>query len=209
MENLMRINGLNNKLINLASEVLPQVRPIKKLLAEGADINHQTMEGYTPLMCAAMKGVDRVVEYLLKQGANPLLINTDNKIASELILPHSSIYFILKNYELLFATINDDLSMVTSLIETGAMIDFQGTCGYSALMIAVIHNQIEIVEYLLSQGSNLLLTCENNQNAFELATNRTIKNILENRHNLQLSTDNNRKPLTVSEKNHSNFFSNN
>ncbi|KTC84356.1 ankyrin repeat domain-containing protein [Legionella drozanskii] len=166
--------------IDAVNTAFPKIRNLKKLLIEGANINFQTAEnGTTALMMAVEGHHDRIVEYLLAQGANPLLKNHGNKIASELISRHSTIYPILKDFELLFATMNNDLPTIKSIITDGALVNFQGMGGYTALMIAVEQNYQEIVEYFLHQGADLLITRTDGQTAFGLTTDSEILLLLE------------------------------
>ena len=56
-----------------------------KLIKKGIDINQPENNGYTPLMLAAMRGNDKVVDLLLKMGANPALKNTKGETAADLV----------------------------------------------------------------------------------------------------------------------------
>ena len=71
---------LNRELQEEVESISPHARKIKSLLESGADINHQNTEGYTVLMLAADNQNDRLVEYLLKQGADPLLPNKHDEL---------------------------------------------------------------------------------------------------------------------------------
>ena len=51
------------------------------LLAKGADPNLPGRSGVTPLMAAAFKGNDRIVEALLAHGADPNARDTTGKAA--------------------------------------------------------------------------------------------------------------------------------
>ncbi len=55
-----------------------------KLVKKGVDINQPENNGYTPLMLAAMRGNDAVVDLLLKMGANPSAQNADGLTAAQL-----------------------------------------------------------------------------------------------------------------------------
>jgi hypothetical protein len=57
---------------------------IKKLLDRKLDVNKQNNLGETPLHFAALSNQKEVVEFLLEQGANPTIANTDTKIPREL-----------------------------------------------------------------------------------------------------------------------------
>ncbi len=197
----------SNHFILEASSELPTARQLKKLLFQGALINYQRFDdGYSALMLAAKKQRDRIAEYLLKQGANPLLLNHQNRIASELIPRYSSTYPILKDSELLFATMNNDFLAVKLIIDTGAHIDFQGPGGYTALMIASEQNLLKIFEYLFEKGANPWLTRSDGKSAFDLATD-SVSNYFHRYVNNQNKIITERMQITLKQKSPS-FFSN-
>lgn len=174
------INNLSIELMNEVKSLTPRVRRIKNLLISGADINYSLLDnGYTPLMLAIEEQHYRIAEYLLHQGADPLQKNNENKIASQLISSEALLYPILKDHELLFATMNNNLDTVKSVVDAGAMINFQGPGGYTALMIAVEQDQEEMIELFLSLGADMSLTCTDGRNVFQLATNLKIRSFLE------------------------------
>ncbi|WP_162263983.1 ankyrin repeat domain-containing protein [Legionella drozanskii] len=145
--------------INQEQSQLPKIR---QYLYEGADINYQAEEdGYTALMLAVDKDDEPLVTYLLQLGADPLIQNKYQEIASDLALTYSPIYQFLKNYELLFATLHNDVASVKAILATGANINFQGQGGYTAIIIAVEQKLLELVEFLIVSGADLSL--ENNE----------------------------------------------
>jgi ankyrin repeat protein len=176
MDNKIR----TSELIEIAKSPFPKVRCIKKTLESGTDINFQNEQGYTALMYAVEEQHDRIVEYLLGQGADPLLKNHCCKIASDLVSPYSSLYPILKDFELLFATKNNELHAVKMIIEAGALVNFQGPKGYSALMIAVEQKSQALIEYLLSIGADLEQTQTEGRTVFDLVSDLEILNMLKN-----------------------------
>jgi ankyrin repeat protein len=129
-------------------------------------------------MLAVQLKYDRMAEYLLKQGADPLLKNNEKKMASELVSNQASVYPILKNYELLFASMNNDLVSVQLIINEGGLVNFQGPNDYTALMIATEQNQVELVDYLLNIGACLLLKRIDGSTVFDLATDPLIIELL-------------------------------
>lgn len=158
----------------------PSTRKIQQLIEQGADINFQAeIDGYTALMLAVDTDNQRITEYLLTLGANPLLCNHHYEIASQLALRHSPLYLVLKDYELLFATLSNDLKGVKSIIDDGAIVNFQAPDGYTALIIAVEESLIEMTELLLSKGADLMLTRADGQGVFELVTNEEVMILLE------------------------------
>ncbi|KTD18478.1 ankyrin repeat domain-containing protein [Legionella jordanis] len=158
---------------------------IDELVDSGADLNYQNSKGYSVLMLAVDAEQDRITEYLLRCGANPLLKNTKGKTARQLASMSSPIYNLLKGYELLFAATLNDLPRIKFLLRTDTLIiDFQGENGFSALLIAVEQGFAEIVEYLLKQGASFEVTLDNGHGVFDLATDETIIKMLQHRENM-------------------------
>jgi hypothetical protein len=181
----------NDSLIKAVLSPIPKVRSLRKYLAKGADINCQTsVQGLTPLMIAVQGQHDRIAEYLLRLGANPLIKNNEKRIASELISQNCTVYPIVKDFELLFAVLNNDLMAVEEIIASGALINFKGPDGKTALRIAVERNLVEMVELLLLQGAEPVMSADNEQSIFELTDNRVIHDLLKEtldwRHKAQL-----------------------
>lgn len=157
-------------------------RRIKQLIDLGADINYQAEDdGYTALMLAVDADNQRITEYLLTLGANPLLCNHSYEIASELALRHSPIYLTLKDYELLFATLNNDLANVKSILDAGAIINFQAPDGYTALLIAVDQSLVDMTKYLLTKDPDINLTRADGKGVFELVTDEEVYLLLQAR----------------------------
>lgn len=73
------------------------------LLRNGDNINRKNILGKTALMCAAQKGKNKTVEFLLQQNANPHSRNVCNKNAVELALdnryPDIALIITLKQLE--------------------------------------------------------------------------------------------------------------
>ncbi len=201
--NSNKTDKLSNQFLGEANSGNPKVRQLKKLMIQGAFINFQTSnDGYSALMYAVKGPYDRITEYLLKQGANPLLVNYENKMASELISSQHSAYLILKDFELLFATLENNQQLVAAVISAGALVNFQGPNGYSALMIAAEQNFTELVDFLLLQGADTTLKLVTGQKALDLTTAEEIRNLLT-------VADNWEKMIPLPEKNRPHRFFNN
>jgi ankyrin repeat protein len=132
----------------------------------------------------AVKGQhDRIVEYLLKQGADPFVQDHENRIASELVSQHNTIYPIVKDFELLFAVLNNNLVTTETVIAEGALVNFRGVGGYTSLMVAAEQNYPEMVELLILHGADPTLTLANGQNAINLTADSRVFNLLEEAQN--------------------------
>ncbi|MBX9586267.1 MAG: SMI1/KNR4 family protein [Gammaproteobacteria bacterium] len=157
----------------------PQISKIKHYLSEGADINYQSEnDGYTALMLTVDKDDEPLVAYLLQEGANPLIQNHHHEIASSLASSHSTIYQILKNYELLFGAQQNDINTVNAALDAGANINFQRKDGYTAILIAVEKNLLKMVELLLKKGADINLKDNVHRGVFDLATEDPIWELL-------------------------------
>ncbi len=130
-------------------------KEIHSHLSHGADINYRDDNGYTALMLLVDAQNDRLAEYLLKQGADPLIKNNAGELASDLASTGSPVYQLLKNWELRFAVSTGNLAAAQSAYRGGADIDFQGPDGSTALMIAVSGDNQDLVRFLVVNGANL------------------------------------------------------
>jgi hypothetical protein len=162
------------------SKELPQLSKIEQYVAQGSDINYQSeADGYTALMLAVDRDDEPLVNYLLQNGANPLIQNHQKEIASNIALTHSPIYQLLKNYELLAATAANDIAGVKTALAAGANINFQGQGGYCAILIAVEQSCLEIVELLMVSGADLSLRTNDRHGVFSLVKDDFIYKTLD------------------------------
>lgn len=167
-------------LINEVRSQTPQIASINQLLADGANINYPLAEnGYTPLMYAVTAGNDTLVHHLLESGANSLVKNQQQQIASDLVANDTPIYMSLKNNELLFATAANDVAAVKQILAQGANVNHQGPGKYSALLIAVEKSYLELVELLILHKADTSLTRYDGRDVFLLVTDRLIDITLE------------------------------
>lgn len=165
---------VSKRLLKEMSSESPQLSKIQEYLEEGADVNYQSEDdGFTALMRASEAENYQLVDYLLQSGANPLLLKNNQK-ASDLTLPHAPAYQLLKNYELLFATHNNDINTVKELLKSGIDINFQGPGGYTALLIAVEQSVIELVDFFLSNGADMSLERNDGAGVFVLVKDYVI-----------------------------------
>lgn len=151
-----------------AGRTQPNQTRIKEYLAKGADINYQSEpNGFTALMLAIDRDDEKLVTFLLDQKANPLVKNHHQEIASEIALIQSPIHKLLKNHELLATTFYNDIAGVKAALAAGANVNFQGQHGYTALMVAVENETLELVELLLVSGADIELRCHDGRGVYE------------------------------------------
>ena len=127
---------------------------IENLLSSGLDIDSRGNDGTTPLMVAAAKGEEKTVDLLLSKGADPFLKNFmgRNLLHAAAEGGNSSIMRSILSYDIDINS-KDDESSATPLI------------------IAVMHNHVEVVKYLLQKGADISLTTESNKsNALHIAS---------------------------------------
>jgi len=114
-------------------------------------LDFQNYEGNTALATAVIAGYEKVVSYLLENGANPNIVN------------------IRKESPLHFATCFGNWEIASSLISHGAWIDTEDDCGDTPLHWAVRENNIEVIEYLVSKGANIDHPNEDDESPKDLA----------------------------------------
>ena len=119
---------------------------IETLLSSGLDIDSRGNDGTTPLMVAAAKGQEKTVNLLLSKGADPQLKNCmgRNLLHAAAEGGNSSIMRSILSYDIDINS-KDDESSATPLI------------------IAVMHNHVEVAKYLLQKGADISLTTESNK----------------------------------------------
>jgi ankyrin repeat protein len=113
------------------------VNVVKKLLAEGADINKQDGRGFglTALMVASLNGCAGVVECLLALGAHVDVENSYGDTA------------------LVYAAMHGYTGIVANLLDSKASVDAGNKRGMTALMFAASNGCIEVVKNLLKRGA--------------------------------------------------------
>ncbi|MBA3537547.1 MAG: ankyrin repeat domain-containing protein [Tatlockia sp.] len=152
-----------------------KLQQIEEYLALGAEIDYQNLDGSTALMISVEAHNVLIVEYLLKNGANPFLKNKYGKTAKFLSSRNDEFFQLLKGYEFLFAAIEDNHFMMNALLKADkSIIDFQGKDGYTALLIATELGAQETIEFLLEQGADAAITCDDGKGIMELTNDESI-----------------------------------
>jgi len=114
-------------------------------------INTYDQNGYSPLAQAIKKN--------------------ENDIALQLVAHHAVLNHVTKekNTLLMLATLNDNQTLVTALLNKKVSLDDKNNFGNTALMIAAKHGFNKIIQKLLKAGANSKLRDNNDKNAYQLA----------------------------------------
>ncbi|WP_264705197.1 ankyrin repeat domain-containing protein [Wolbachia endosymbiont (group A) of Gymnosoma rotundatum] len=134
---------------------------VKYLIEEkSANVNIGDNYGYTPLHLAASNGKLEIVKYLIDKKAHINARNNDGKIPLDLATQTGVVEFLKQvqldlDKKLLIAAKGDALSKVEDLVTQGANIRARDENGQIPLCIAVQHNRLDIINFLLGKGTNI------------------------------------------------------
>ena len=131
------------------------------LIENGAYVNVRTeYSKCTPLMIATHLKNLNAVEFLLKHGAIVDLRDKLNK---------SSLHYGVESFMRALRSSDTSLDVVNCLLNHGADINAPMNGKYTLLMSASSCHQVELVNFLLEQGANVLLKDEDGNTALHLA----------------------------------------
>ena len=132
------------------------LQEVQDAIEAGAEINVANDGGYTPLMLAALRGNEEIVDLLISKGAN---VNVATKWGATALTR---------------AAQDGHLFIVELLLSNGAEINQSEYDGYTALSRAAMNGHEQIVKILLSKKANLNIRTKHGHTALTLAQ--------ENRH---------------------------
>jgi ankyrin repeat protein/uncharacterized protein YegL len=184
--------------LHLAIEYNFNVKIIKYLVEQGANINAETNNGYTPLHWAACNNSNvEVLQYLISQGVNvnaenyhgktpldvadteekkQILINAGAKTVTKYSPPSKP------NIDIFEAIRQGDLITVKKLLQKdGKLIFARNNLGDMSLHYAAKFNSnVDILKYLISQGSNVNAKNNHGKTPLDVANTEEKKQILIN-----------------------------
>ncbi|XP_058063001.1 protein fem-1 homolog B isoform X2 [Anopheles bellator] len=117
---------------------LGRLNIVKLLVQHGAEVDHPTKKGSTPLRAACFDGRLDLIQYLIDHKANVSAVNVYN------------------NTCLMIAAYKNFPDVLEYLLEHGAHVNEQAHCGASALYYAAECGHVEICETLLDHGAVLM-----------------------------------------------------
>lgn len=129
------------------------------LLNSLADANLCDLQGRTALMWGARHGHLEVIEVLLGTGQNLSRVDKDGLSvidhAQEQLELRSMLFAALKaNQDLMEAAARNDLAGVSAAIQAGAQLNIRDADGWTPLMWAALHGQIDMVVLMVRHGAN-------------------------------------------------------
>lgn len=130
------------------------------LIEHGADINAQNHEGETPLIMGAIYKAHKIMTFLIERGA-------DLNIASTW------------GTALFFAAQNNNLPLMSILLDHGAQIDCLSKKGVTALMHAAYSGSLQAVHFLLDNGANKNIRFAGDCTALMIAEDKEYEEIAE------------------------------
>ena len=141
---LQQLSGKNPHEVNINKTL--------SLITADTDLNMKDEDGYTPLMLASLKGLDKVVQKLLKHNVD---LNVQSKLMKESAL-HLAID--MKQY-----------NVFKLLVEAKADLNLQRDDGFTPLMCAACCEFSGFTSDLIQAGANIFLKSNSGQDAYDTA----------------------------------------
>ena len=135
---------LDNQLIEAIKD--GDITIVKDLIERGANVNHASIVGDTPLIIAGNRGHLEIVKYLIEHGAD---VNQANNKGNTSLTWASAQSFLSLQMN------NARFEIVKYLIEQGANVNHVNRNGYSPLIYASKNGNLDIVKYLIKNGANV------------------------------------------------------
>ncbi|MUG98766.1 hypothetical protein F7734_43330 [Scytonema sp. UIC 10036] len=126
---------------------------VKLLVERGANINATTEQGVSALMCAAREGWQAVFNYLAPLSSPEIREQVAKQLPTGLLYPHRKNDLLINDF--ILAAGQGDVDVVRNAIFAGVDIDTVDTDGNSGLHLAILHDQLDVVRFLIEAGANI------------------------------------------------------
>ncbi len=140
------------------------IAALEALLADGLDVNAADSVGWTALMGACLEGRARIVDFLVKRGAD---VNASQPKFGTPLMIASGVWIVRRRVENIekrglpesrkAQQLAAPLEMARTLVEAGALVNAQHQDGRTALMNAVMMGWTDVVQFLLAEGADVRL----------------------------------------------------
>ena len=212
LSSIMYGNDLNDALIKAVSN--GNLKEVKALIKNGADVNTTNKYDRTALMISITKGYTKIATYLLKKG-----INTNNMTIVDWARPgwlEKVKDLIDKDFDintqdksgttaLMCASDTGNIELVQYLVAKGADLNIQNKYGNTTLIKAAENGFAHIIKLLIDAGANINIVGELGQTALHWASYHgdlgVVKNIVENGANLSIKNHDSKTPLDIATSN--------
>lgn len=134
---------------------------IRRLVADGADVNARSGDQWTPMMIAAQDGDALMVKALFDSGA--MTDASSNRGHTALML----------------AVIEGHVEVVRVLLEHGAQVNARSAIGWTALRFAISMNETEIIRLLLEAGAEVNISDDEGRTALMQAAEENMLDSLK------------------------------
>ena len=167
------------------------------LITNGAEVNIQGDDGFSPLLLCALNNYTGIAELLIRNNANPNLVTLEgyNALHCACIKDKENIVKILLDLDinvnhqdkdgdtpLIIAARNGSKNIIELLLKSNQIdLNIQNIQGDSALMLAAYFNYLGIVKLLVEGGADLDLTSNEGHYALDFSfmkNNRDVSNYL-------------------------------
>lgn len=160
------------------------LKTVKVLVANGAEINAQPLSKETALLTAVKFNFEDITLYLLDRGANPSLADSDGNtplhfavlynypVIVDMLLYYGADINVKNNKgytPLMIASYYGNYTMTDFLINKGANVNYQDNYGYTAIMFAAQMGYYDIVKLLLENGADVNISAYNGVTVLTLA----------------------------------------
>jgi len=143
---------------------------VKLLLAKGADINYQNVDGRTPLFDACLGGLNDTANFLIEKGADIALTTKDGftvlmaaafggagDVIDVLLKKGADVKVVAEDgtTALIAAAMNGDRKVIEKLITSGANVNAVDRNGQTALTVALAEDHVDAADILIKNGAKV------------------------------------------------------
>ncbi len=150
---------LNDRLIDAAKN--EDIKNVRELLANGADVDAKDKNGETALHWAACDGRVDVAKILIEKGADVDAKSNFNETSL-----HKAAFY-------------GHVEVVKFLIENGVNVDATNNYWWTVLHEAAFYGHVEVTKVLIEKGADVDAKDKNNETAVEIAIQRGYHQIAE------------------------------